>query len=152
MQRELKRLLQRGSCLSCQSQGILPILLMEQRGVPPGQEGHTIAYEHTMVVLCSKCGSGHVEKHDHDCFDFEEVWDQAEWYTLDAADMATLRGLIAGCPQPFSAECDCPVHAGLRSGCRELPAKGWQWALEADAHVHQVSLEIKDGVPRPRLS
>lgn len=152
MQQELKRLLRQGNCLTCHAEDTLPILLVDETGVPPGREGHVIVYEHTVVVLCSKCGSGHVEKHDHDCFDFEEVRDQAEWYTLGVSDMATLLGHIAGCPQPFSAECDCPTHEGLRASCRELPAKGWQWALEADAHVHQGSLEIKDGVPTLRLS
>ena len=152
MQLELKQLLHRGNCLTCHAEDTLPVFLVDEKGVPPGREGHVFGYQHTVIVLCSRCGSGHVEKHDHDCFDFEEVWDQGEWYTLDAADMATLLGLIAGCPQPFSGECGCPVHRGLRASCSELPAKGWQLALEADAHVHQVSLEIKDGVPTLRPS
>lgn len=49
--------------------------VISRDAVPPGREGHVFVYRHTVIVLCSRCGSGHVGKHDHDCFDFEEVWD-----------------------------------------------------------------------------
>lgn len=124
---------------------------LERIGVPPGEEGHAITYSHTVLLVCPECGSSQVEKLDHDCFDYEEVWDQREWYILDPSDTARLRLLLDTCPQPQSPECDCAVHRALRSACQALPTRAWSWSLEAEAHIHRVRLQVDAGRPTLQL-
>jgi len=77
----------RGTCILCGSQEIRPLFLISQEGAPPGHPDHNITYSHLVVVLCQANGCGQVERLDHDCFDFKDVWDQYEWYVLDPSDM-----------------------------------------------------------------
>ena len=37
-----------------------------------------------------------VGNRDHDCFDFEDVFDKYEWYVLDSADMSKLAEAFGG--------------------------------------------------------
>ena len=42
----------RQTCISCHSKEILPLILVDQDGIPPGQKGHELVYAHLMVLLC----------------------------------------------------------------------------------------------------
>lgn len=139
--------IEKSQCRSCRSKKVSLLILLEQEGAPPSHRNHSIGYSHIAVFTCQKCGQGEVERFDHDCFDWEEVWDQYEWYVLDASDMSQLRQIIEACPAPGSPYCPCPIHNFLRSSCRELPRSSWEWALEGEHHVHEVSLEMEKGLP-----
>jgi hypothetical protein len=129
------------SCLSCRSAETFPIIFVDERGIPPGEEGHAITYSQTIIALCRSCGSGQVEEFSHDCFDFEEVFNQYTWYVLSPADAAELRSVVEACPTPLTAKCTCPVHTKLRSGCSMLPSTHWSEAFEPDElHTRKISL------------
>ena len=55
-----------------------------------------------------------MEVRTHDCFDFEEAWDQDEWFALNAASGTILQKALADCPKPLSEACACKVHRSLR--------------------------------------
>lgn len=135
-----------GTCLSCGRGTVRPILVLDRTGYHPSDPRHSIGYNHLFLGRCDACGAGQVERLDHDCFDWEEVWDQYEWYLLDADGTATLSSLLDACPTPFSGFCTCSLHAALSES--QLPRSSWEWALEHDAHVHRVVVEVrKDGRP-----
>jgi hypothetical protein len=94
------------------------------------------------------CGRSQMRKFEHDCFDWEDVWNQYEWYVLDPADTSRLATSVEKCPNPLSPACDCPVHKALRAAAVALPSSSWIHVLEADRHVHEVSLEMHRGVPK----
>jgi len=123
---------------------------VDQQGVPPGKEGHNIAYSHTVIFLCTECRGSEIEIHNHDCFDHEDVFDRYEWYSLDPSETAQLLELVEARPFHLSAECICPVHNALRASCRSLPSSpslGGR-GVEADFHIHRAYLEVKDGLPK----
>jgi len=141
----------RQTCISCHSKEILPLILVDQDGIPPDQKGHELVYSHLMVLLCQTCGSGQVERLDHHSFDFEEFWDWYEWYVLDSSDMSQMRMILETCPHPLSPQCTCSIHHALRSACGTLPKKGWSSGGEDALHVHRVFLKVTEGLPRLAL-
>ena len=136
------------TCHSCGAPGMDALILLDQQGIPPGEDGHVITYSHLAAAVCPVCGHGQVESLDHDCFDYEDVWDWYEWYVLSPADTSQLRALVAACPHPLVAGCDCPVHSALRDTCRSLPHTAWHTSLQAEEHVHRVTLTVQDGRPK----
>ena len=118
---------------------------VDEHGIPPAEEGHNITYGHTRMGVCARCGSLQIERLDHDCFDFDSVWDQYEWYTLDAADLPFVRGMLKDCPNPLDPVCQCAAHRDLRTECSRLPSSAWASALEADRHVHRLRLSTREG-------
>ena len=136
-------------CLNCASADIGVRCFLDQLDIPPGEHGHELSYSHLALVICRTCRGGHVEKRQHDCFDIEDVFDQHEWYVLDAADMLRLSGMLEACPQPLEPCCPCPVHDSQRSSALALTTSSWSSGLEGlgDWHVHQVALEILQGLP-----
>jgi len=139
------------SCWSCGCRDMRSLILLERVGVPPGEKGHDIGYSHLAVFACPACSGGQVEKRDHDCFDFEEVWDQYEWCVLDPPGMRQLADAVRACRRPLDPECRCAVHEALRASCRALPSSYWSSSLEADSHVHRVSVVVEGGRPVVRL-
>jgi len=116
-------------------------MIVMQNGIPSGQEGHAISYSDTTIASCKTCGAGQVEKYRHDCFDFEDVWDQYTWYLLDAADLAELRRAMGTCPNPLTFDCRCAVHKTLRDSCDRLATTWWSNAFDSDElHTKKISL------------
>lgn len=137
----------RQQCAHCQASNLRLLAVIDQQGVPPGQDGHTFWYTHVVVMVCSACGRGQIESLDHDCFDMDEVWDQYEWYVLEAADTLQLAQSLAACPAPTSPSCDCPVHHALRAAVTQLPRTGWRHVLDAERHVRPVQFAWQDDRP-----
>lgn len=133
------------TCRACGLAPVAAVALVDQHGIPPAEDGHNIVYGHTCIGLCPHCGSLQVERLDHDCFDFESVWDQFEWYLLDREALPAIRQLLSRCPDPLDPGCDCAIHQHLHDECDRLPSAGWTSALEAERHVHHLRLCIKEG-------
>jgi hypothetical protein len=123
------------------------LFLVEESGFPPGDAQHNIGYDRWAVMSC-RCGAVQIERLDHDCFDFEEVWDQYDWYIVDGDGSANLKRILAGCARATDRACACPLHLRLRAACKALPTTGWSFPLERGAHVHRVTLELADGALR----
>lgn len=137
-------------CHSCQKEEARPWIRVNQQGIPPGEEGHNITYNHIELLLCQSCGCSEIEIHDHDCFDYEDIHNRYEWYLLDSSDTAKLVKIAEACPSLLSPDCNCPVHNALRTSCRSLPSSPWLGGrgVEADFHIHRAYLEVKDGLPK----
>ncbi|MEW5985083.1 MAG: hypothetical protein AB1791_00450 [Chloroflexota bacterium] len=131
----------RQQCAHCQATGLRLLAVIDQRGVPPGQDGHTFWYSHVVVMACGSCGRGQIESLDHDCFDMDDVWDQYEWYVLEAADTLQLAQHLSTCPAPMLPTCDCAVHLALRTAVAQLPRTGWRHVLDAERHVRPVRVD-----------
>ena len=114
-------------------------------GEPSGQPGHGIVYNHSVIVLCDSCGSGFIEVLNHDCFDFEEVSDQSEWFAFDRASADVLGSALSSCVQPLEASCHCPLHRSLRK--TPLPVEPWTFGFQADSHVQPVAIVLENGLP-----
>ena len=136
------------NCVLCKSENLSLAFFISNKGIPPGLPGHEISYSHVIVNFCNDCGSGILEKLIHDCFDFDDVWDQYEWYVLDKNDTELLNNTLNDCPDPLSPKCYCDIHRSLRSSVFYLPVDSWNWSLEGEHHVRKVSLNIMDGLPR----
>ena len=129
------------SCVLCRAEETQAFMLIKQDGTPHGQEGHAFGHVQLTLALCEICDAGQIELEVHDCFDFEDVYDQYTWYALKAADMAELLNIIAECPAPFDHECRCAVHKMLRSKCERLPTTYWRNSLEStEEHTKRISL------------
>ncbi|HWP82207.1 MAG TPA: hypothetical protein VNN76_06095 [Bacteroidota bacterium] len=133
------------TCSACQG-AFQPMLLFEQAGIHPSKPGHNIGYNHSVISACTSCGRGMIEILKHDCFDFEEVWDQYEWYSLEAEDMHRLQEVITRCSTPLVESCTCALHTACRSA--QLPARWWHWALEGEQHMHPMSIRWLNGLPQ----
>ena len=116
---------------------------LSKSGEPPGHPEHNIGYDHELIEICPECSGATLEKLKHDCFDFEDVWDQYEWYELAPDDGARVRALAARCEQPLNPFCNCFTHNSLRESAGSLPTSSWNAVFEAGAHRHRVT--ISDG-------
>jgi hypothetical protein len=114
-------------------------------GEPSGKPGHGIVYNHSVIVLCDSCGSGFIEVLNHDCFDFEEVFDQSEWFAFDRASAGVLRSALSSCAQPLEASCDCGLHRSLRK--TPLSIKPRTAGFQAASHVQMIAIVVEDGLP-----
>ncbi len=134
------------ACALCRSTALRPFLLLRREGVPPGKPDHNIGYLHTVIVLCGGCGGGFLEVRKHDCFDYEDVWDQDEWFVFDRSSADAMQSFAAPCPSPLSEHCSCPVHQALRK--LEPTVRAWTYGFEAPAHIHRAVFSVRDGRPR----
>jgi hypothetical protein len=123
------------SCPACRSNNLRPLIVLAKEGFPPGDSRHNIAYSHDAIFICDDCLHGYAEKRRHDCFDFEEVWDQDGIFPLDPDSIANLTACLPGCPEPTSETCDCEIHRSLRSSWQRLA-------------LSSVWVEVVDGLPR----
>jgi hypothetical protein len=140
----------KSNCISCHSEDTNAIFVVETEGIPPGQEGHQITYSRCVLYLCNSCKRGQLENMRHDCFDFEEVFDQYDWYIIEPSDMLQLSTILKNCPDSFVSNCNCSIHKALRASCHLLRTTYWDTALEhfaPDSHIHKLSLKIKKGLP-----
>lgn len=114
---------------------------VDSEGIHPSQPGHNIGYRHTIIGVCNTCTRAQVERLFHDCFDFEEVFDQYTWYVLDTTDTEILVEALKVCAHPLLVTCDCSVHSSLRAKCNSLPRSFWSMGIESDAsHVYHIGL------------
>jgi hypothetical protein len=120
---------------------------LTKSGEPPGHPEHNIGYDHDVVDICPECSGATLERLKHDCFDFEDVWDQYEWYELDAADGPAIREVAAQCPDPLNPFCRCQTHKSLALSMRHLPASGWSTVFDDAGHRHRVSI-VRGASPR----
>jgi len=133
----------------CSTKELVRLMFLHKSGEPPGDPKHQIGYDHDIVEICPSCHGATVERLRHDCFDFEEVWDQYEWYELSPEDGARLRVVAARCDQPLDPLCRCDVHESLRKSLIELPTSGWDAVFEGAAHRHIIRLTA---VGKPRFT
>src|SRR5689334_15149365 len=115
------------NCLSCGRAGLAAVLSLEREGARHESADHRFVYRHLIITRCGACGTGQIERWDHDCWAYhgDEVWDQREWYLLTASGMETLADLLPTCPAPLSPNCRCALHTGLRGACQTLPRSWW---------------------------
>jgi hypothetical protein len=137
--------LERQACTHCGAMPVRPVMALLREGEPPGEPGHSLVYNHSVVVLCDKCGSGFIEVMNHDCFDFDDVFTQSEWFTFDRASADILRSALSTCAQPLEPSCECALHRSLRE--TPLYVRPWILGVEVDAHVRPITIVLKDGLP-----
>lgn len=124
----------------CSKPETVRLLFLHKIGEPPGDAKHQIGYDHDVVDICPACDGATLEHLRHDCFDFEEVWDQYEWYELSPEDGPRLRAVAARCERPLDPFCTCPVHRSLLSSAQQLPSSSWSVVFEGGAHRHRITL------------
>jgi len=143
----------------CAKPPLEQVLWLNKVGEPPGHPGHNIGYDHDVVELCPACGGGTLEQLRHDCFDFESVYDQYEWYELTPEDGVRMRAIAARCGQPLNPFCVCAVHTSLKASALALPSSSWDVVYEWDAHRHVVTIDdgakpgfrlVTRGEPKPK--
>jgi len=137
--------LARARCVLCASESIRPLVLLSRAGVAPGKPDHNIAYSHTVIVRCDACGGGFFEIHDHDCFDFEEVFDQNEWFAIDRASVKTIESKLSTCTQPLTESCTCALHGSLRA--TPLPVGRRTVGFQGEAHIPSIRIVLRSGLP-----
>jgi len=133
----------------CQTKELVRLLFLHKSGEPPDDPKHQIAYDHDVVEICPSCNGATLERLRHDCFDFEEVWDQYEWYELSPEDCVRLREVASRCGQPLNPFCTCEVHQSLRESMLALPTSSWSAVFESAAHRHTIRLSA---VGKPRFT
>jgi hypothetical protein len=124
----------------CATKELARLMFLHKSGEPPGDPKHQIGYEHDVVEICSACNGATLERLRHDCFDFEEVWDQYEWYELSPEDGTRLREVAARCAQPLNPFCTCAEHRSLCESARALPVSSWDAVFERATHRHTIRL------------
>jgi len=115
----------RAGCMACLSTNLRPLIVLTREGFPPGDSRHSFVYSHDAIFACDVCHAGYAEIRQHDCFDFEEVFDEDSHFALDAASIAQLVKALPDCPNPFSETCICKIHQSLRSKWKSLPRRIW---------------------------
>lgn len=149
-------------CMACHSPRLLPLMLLAREGKPPGHPDHNFVYSHDAIFGCEECPCGYAEMRRHDCFDFEEVFDQDEHHPLDAGSIARLRECLPHCPAPLSEQCTCDVHRSLRASWASVPLKLWNQYIPdfprpllqmADPDqekwcIPRISVELSRGLPK----
>jgi len=142
--------LARVRCVLCNSESIRPLVLLSRAGVAPGKPEHNIAYSHTIIVRCDACGGGFIEVHEHDCFNFDDVFDRSEWFVIDRQSEKRLQTKLSICPRPLSESCTCPLHESLRA--TPLPVCGWTDGFETGARVQPITIVLRNGLPSMECS
>jgi hypothetical protein len=152
-------------CMACRSSRLRPLILLAREGKPPGSPDHNIVYSHDAMFACEDCHCGYAEVRRHDCFDFEEVFDQDEHHALDADGVARLRECLAHCPAPLSEQCTCDIHQSLRKSWSSLPRGLWDQynpdfprpllqMADPDQDrwfIPRISVEVSGNLPKLRL-
>ncbi|WP_139190647.1 hypothetical protein [Actinokineospora iranica] len=91
------------------------VVMIDKRGVPHGDDGHNVVYDHTTAFACPKA-HGSVAHFSHDCFapPWEEEWDMWWSWELTEAAVDALRTGLVHCPAPLDPDCECAAHISLR--------------------------------------
>ncbi len=133
----------------CDKPGLTQLLWLTKVGEPPGDPNHNIGYDSDVIEICPACNGATLEALRHDCFDWEEVHDQYEWYEFAPEDGVRLRAIAATCDQPLNPFCDCAAHKSLRTSAQQLPRSSWDTIFEPAQHRHIVT--VTDGA-KPKLT
>jgi hypothetical protein len=128
-------------CFTCQSPKLRPLIVLAKEGFPPGDSRHVFSYSHDAYFGCDDCPHGYVEIRRHDCFDFEDVYDQDQVCALDGNSIARLKECLPRCPEPLSETCKCKVHESLRKSWGHLPNQVWD---RYTGELPSVILQIAD--------
>jgi len=131
----------RRQCFTCNSAKLRPLIVLAKEGFPPGDSRHVFSYSHDAIFGCDDCRHGYAERRRHDCFDFEELYDQDQVCALDGKSTARLTECLPQCPQPTSETCDCKVHQSLRKSWGFLPYQVWE---RYTGELPSVILQIAD--------
>ncbi|MGD2135504.1 MAG: hypothetical protein PVF27_05055 [Gemmatimonadales bacterium] len=134
-------------CIRCDA-SLRVVFVIAGDGWPPDHPEHHIGYEHRLMARCPACGSVQLEVYDHDCFDYEAVFDQYEWFVIESGS-DQLVAYLAPCPAPLDRTCDCPRHRTMRHATSNLQRRPWRTALEHEAHVQpvEVRMDTASGTP-----
>jgi hypothetical protein len=135
-------------CPNCNAADLPELIVLDRSGFPPGHEQHQIGYDHDVVYACTACGHATLEQWRHDCFDWEEVWDQYEWFVLAPEDANRLTEIVKRCEQPLVSNCICPVHKSLRQSVHALPRGSWDVGFEHASHYQRATVT---DAKRPQL-
>ena len=138
-------------CVICGSYRNHLSILVDEQGIPPGQEGHMIYYYRALFATCTDCGSSQLEVLEHDCFNYDEEWNRYEYYVVDRAHTPQLLELLKACQNPLSANCDCPTHEALRASLKSLLTERISGKSEPGQRVYKVSLQIIKGFPMLKI-
>ncbi|MEM2899342.1 MAG: hypothetical protein QXT63_00980 [Thermoplasmata archaeon] len=133
----------RKNCITCDSDKIRPVFLISREGIYPGEEGHEIVYSHAVIVECGSCGCGQIEELEHDCFDWEDDFDQYDWYHITKEDMRLLSERIKKCKEPLNEECKCEIHKQIQDAMSQLPRLTWKAVVGYRERVHDLVV-LKD--------
>jgi hypothetical protein len=133
----------------CDKPALTRLLWLHKVGEEPGHPDHNIGYDADVIDICPSCNGATLEALRHDCFDFEAVYDQYEWYEFEPADGERLRAVAARCEQPLNPFCNCAAHKSLRQSASALPRSSWDAIFEAAQHRHLVT--VNDGA-KPKLT
>jgi len=128
----------RMTCINCNSNRIQPIFLIIREGVYHGEEGHGITYSHVVIVKCESCGCGQIEEMEHDCFDWEDNWDEYDWYHITKEDIVLLSQEIERCKEPLNERCKCEIHLQLRKAIARIPRLAWKAVMGERERVHNI--------------
>ncbi len=141
-------------CLHCGSHNITPFFAVEQEVHPPGE------YWHTLIVLCTDCRRGQLERTYCDITNGEDNFEQTELYALDEISMTRLREFVENkndyntfgkdyspCPEPLSPKCLCSVHWVLSEASKRLETPGDTELLEQKGSVAATFLFTREGFP-----
>jgi len=133
----------------CDKPALTRLLWLSKVGEPSDHADHQIVYEHDVIEICPSCNGATLEALRHDCFDFEAVYDQYEWYEFAPTDGERLRAIAAKCEQPLNPFCTCAAHTSLRQSAGALPRSSWDAIFESAQHRHVVT--VTDGA-KPKLT
>ncbi len=103
----------RAKCFTCGSGKLRPLIVLQKEGFPNGDPRHHITYHHEAIFGCDDCRAGYAEIRDHDCFQYDEIWDMDSVSPLDSEDISHFTECLPKCPEPISEKCECPVHKSL---------------------------------------
>ncbi len=111
-------------CLVCDSEGLVELLQLAERGVPHDTPGHEVVHDATVLLVCQHCQHAILQHYSHDCFAYigDEDWEMYWWYVLEPEGLAHLRTWLPSCPQPLDPHCPCVLHQTLRTSTTSLHA------------------------------
>ena len=139
----------RRTCIICGSNELFFAAIILQKGIAPELPGHEISYSHSLIAYCPDCRHSILERLIHDCFDWEDVWDDRyEWFIFNKANSERLQQSLTNCPMPLSSKCYCDIHRSLRSSMFYFPIDSWNWVIEETPNVYKAKLDIRNGLPR----
>src|SRR5881394_2730404 len=143
----------------CDKPALTRLMWLHKSGEPPEHPDHQIGYDHDVIDICASCNGATIERLRHDCFDYEAVYDQYEWYEISPEDGAKVRDVAVRCERPMDPFCNCATHKSLRTSALALPASRWDAIFETSAHRHIVTLSdgkkpsfalVRSGVELPK--
>lgn len=140
-------------CLVCDSEGLVELLRLAERGVPHDTPGHEVVHDATVLLVCQHCQHAILQHYSHDCWAYEgdEDWEMYWWYVLEPEGLARLRTWLPSCQAPLDPNCPCVLHQTFRTSTTSLHA-GVTHSYTPHRHAPFARLVVSDveGVPTLR--